>query len=171
MVSHRICLQESLQKSILKQCKLLFINTPFPGQAHSEQINILGWILGWGVFCFLPPPCIFLPEAAASITMVNWMTRSSSAIHHSSNDCFLTCFKQLLIFMMCISVLKQQRNFCASSPHAVHFSLLSTPTTLSYRSATIYLPEPNSRQIFFKFPPACSSIIKKSNPLQALCNT
>lgn len=93
MVSHRICLQESLQKSILKQCKLLFINTPFPGQAHSEQINILGWILGWGVFCFLPPPCIFLPEAAASITMVNWMTRSSSAIHHSSNDCFLTCFK------------------------------------------------------------------------------
>lgn len=57
MVSHRT----SLQKSFLIQCKLLFINTPFPGQFHSDQVNILGWGFFGGFFVCLVGFFLVLP--------------------------------------------------------------------------------------------------------------
>lgn len=39
-----VSLHETLQKSLLKQCDLLFINAPFLGQEHADQISIWGWV-------------------------------------------------------------------------------------------------------------------------------
>lgn len=56
-----VSLHETLQKSLLKQCDLLFINAPFPGQEHADQISIWGWVFllvfwfvsdSWIVFLF-----------------------------------------------------------------------------------------------------------------------
>lgn len=78
---------------------------------HADQIDIrqFGFLFCLGFlflffFFFLFPAFFFFPEADAQITMVNWMTRSSSAIYHSSNNCFLIWLRELLI-SICIPAL------------------------------------------------------------------
>lgn len=94
MVSHRICFyRKPCRKVFLSNasyCLLIHIS-----QVKSIQIRLAFWFSLAFCFCFVGvflPPCILLPKAAL-ITMVDWMNGSSSAIYHSSNDCFLMCLK------------------------------------------------------------------------------